>query len=68
VSRNLIKKNPWLESASEPSDRRLSAKLVPAFTDTECHRAKKYRIVKFCQFRNGCFVIRSTNALLRGSA
>jgi hypothetical protein len=31
---------PWPESASElyrPSDRRLSAKLVPTFADRECH-------------------------------
>jgi CBS-domain-containing membrane protein len=38
-----IKKNketPWPESASElyrPSDRRLSAKLVPTFADRGCH-------------------------------
>jgi hypothetical protein len=34
------KKSPWSESASEiyfPSDRRLSAKLVPAFEDRRCH-------------------------------
>jgi hypothetical protein len=31
---------PWLESASElyrPSDRRMSAKLVPTFADRGCH-------------------------------
>jgi hypothetical protein len=37
-----IKRNetPWPESASElyrPNDRRLSAKLVPTFTDRGCH-------------------------------
>jgi hypothetical protein len=35
-----IKKNPWPESANElyrPSDRRLSAKLVPTFADRGCH-------------------------------
>jgi hypothetical protein len=35
-----IKKTPWSESASElyrPSDRRLSAKLLPAFADRGCH-------------------------------
>jgi hypothetical protein len=35
-----IKKTPWAESASElyrPSDRRLSAKLVPTFADRGCH-------------------------------
>jgi hypothetical protein len=35
-----VKKTPWLESASElyrPSDRRLSAKLVPTFADRWCH-------------------------------
>jgi hypothetical protein len=34
------KKFPWSESASElyrPSDRRLSAKLVPTFADRGCH-------------------------------
>jgi hypothetical protein len=34
------KKTPWSESASElyrPSDRRLSAKLVPTFADKGCH-------------------------------
>jgi hypothetical protein len=34
------KKNPWPKSASElyrPSDRRLSAKLVPTFADRGCH-------------------------------
>jgi hypothetical protein len=34
-----IKKTPWSESASElyrPSDRRLSAKLVPTYADREC--------------------------------
>jgi hypothetical protein len=34
------KKTPWSESASElyrPSDRRLSTKLVPPFTDRGCH-------------------------------
>jgi hypothetical protein len=34
-----IKKIPWSESASElyrPSDRRLSAKLVPTFADRRC--------------------------------
>jgi hypothetical protein len=33
---NILKKTPWPESASElyhPSDRRLSAKLVPTFAD-----------------------------------
>jgi CBS-domain-containing membrane protein len=33
-------KTPWPESASElyqPSDRRLSAKLVPTFADRGCH-------------------------------
>jgi hypothetical protein len=33
-------KTPWSESASElyrPSDRRLSAKLVPIFADRGCH-------------------------------
>jgi hypothetical protein len=37
---NMFKKNPWPESASElypPSDRRLSAKLVPTFADRGCH-------------------------------
>jgi hypothetical protein len=36
----ILKKTPWHESASElyrPSDRRLSEKLVPAFTDRGCH-------------------------------
>jgi hypothetical protein len=35
-----MKKTPWSESASElhrPSDSRLSAKLVPTFTDRRCH-------------------------------
>jgi hypothetical protein len=35
-----IKKNPWSEPASElyrPSDRRLSAKLLPTFADRGCH-------------------------------
>jgi hypothetical protein len=34
------KKTPWSESASElylPSDRRMSAKLVPIFADRRCH-------------------------------
>jgi hypothetical protein len=34
------KKTPWSESASElyrPSDRRLSAKLLPTFADRGCH-------------------------------
>jgi hypothetical protein len=34
------KKSPWPESASElyrPSDRRLSAKIVPTFADRGCH-------------------------------
>jgi hypothetical protein len=34
------KQTPWSESASElyrPSDRRLSAKLVPTFVDRGCH-------------------------------
>jgi hypothetical protein len=34
------KQTPWLESVTElhrPSDRRLSAKLVPTFTDSGCH-------------------------------
>jgi hypothetical protein len=34
------KKTPWSESASElyrPSDRRLSAKLLPTFADKGCH-------------------------------
>jgi hypothetical protein len=34
------KQTPWSESASEPyrlSDRRLSAKLVPTFSDRGCH-------------------------------
>jgi hypothetical protein len=37
---NNNKKTPWPESASElyrPSDRRLSAKLVPTFADRVCH-------------------------------
>jgi hypothetical protein len=36
----VIKLYPWSESACEkyrPSDRRLSAKLVPTFADTGCH-------------------------------
>jgi hypothetical protein len=36
----LTLKTPWPESASElyrPSDRRLSAKLVPTFVDKGCH-------------------------------
>jgi hypothetical protein len=36
----LVIKTPWPESGSElyrPSDRRLSAKLVPTFADIECH-------------------------------
>jgi hypothetical protein len=36
----IAEKTPWPESVSElyrPSDRRLSAKLVPAFADRECH-------------------------------
>jgi hypothetical protein len=36
------KKTPWSESASELyrlKDRRLSAKLVPAFADSVCHVA-----------------------------
>jgi hypothetical protein len=35
-----FKKTPWPESATEqyrPSDRRLSAKLVPTFVDRGCH-------------------------------
>jgi hypothetical protein len=35
-----MKSTPWTESASElygPSDRRLSAKLVPTFVDRGCH-------------------------------
>jgi hypothetical protein len=35
----MVKKKPWPESASElyrPSDRRLSAKLVPTFADRKC--------------------------------
>jgi hypothetical protein len=39
VKRN-TKKTPWSESANElyrPSDRRLSAKLVPTFADRGCH-------------------------------
>jgi hypothetical protein len=35
-----VKETPWPESASElyrPSDRRLSAKLVPTFADIGCH-------------------------------
>jgi hypothetical protein len=38
--RSIIKKIPWPETASEldrPSDRRLSAKLVPTFADRGCH-------------------------------
>jgi hypothetical protein len=34
------KKTPWCRSASElhrPSDRRLSAKLLPTFADRGCH-------------------------------
>jgi hypothetical protein len=31
------KQTPWPESGSEPSDRRLSAKLVPTFVDRERH-------------------------------
>jgi hypothetical protein len=34
------KQTPWSESASElyrPSDRRLSAKLLPTFADRRCH-------------------------------
>jgi CBS-domain-containing membrane protein len=34
------KTTPWPESASElyrPSDRRMSAKLVPTFSDRRCH-------------------------------
>jgi hypothetical protein len=43
---SLIKKNytPWPESASElyrPSDRRLSAKLVPTFADRGCHVVRR---------------------------
>jgi hypothetical protein len=36
----LLKKAPWSESASElyrPSDRLLSAKLLPTFADRGCH-------------------------------
>jgi hypothetical protein len=38
-SQNKTKQTPWPESASElyrPSDRRLSAKLVPTLTDRGC--------------------------------
>jgi hypothetical protein len=37
---NISLQTPWSESASElyrPSDRRLSAKLVPTFADRGCH-------------------------------
>jgi hypothetical protein len=37
---SFVKKTPWPESASKlfpPSDRRLSAKLVPTFADRGCH-------------------------------
>jgi hypothetical protein len=37
------KKTPWPESAKElyrPSDRRLSAKLVPNFADRGCHMVR----------------------------
>jgi hypothetical protein len=37
---NTTKETPWPESASElyrPSDRRLSAKLVPTLADRVCH-------------------------------
>jgi hypothetical protein len=44
-------KTPWPESASElywPSDRRLSARLVPTFADRRCHVANPYgRILGF---------------------
>jgi hypothetical protein len=36
----IVIKTPWPESASEPyrpSDRRLSAKLLPTFEDRGCH-------------------------------
>jgi hypothetical protein len=34
--KTVLKKSPWFQSASEPSDRRLSAKLVPTLADREC--------------------------------
>jgi hypothetical protein len=37
---NIIKETPWPESASElnrPSDRRLSATLMPTFKNRGCH-------------------------------
>jgi hypothetical protein len=40
LSNTKKKQTPWPQSASElyrPSDRRLSAKLVPTFADRECH-------------------------------
>jgi hypothetical protein len=40
ISRIVIKKTPWSESASElyrPSDRRLSAKRLPTFADRGYH-------------------------------
>jgi hypothetical protein len=39
-SSQTYKNTPWPESANElyqPSDRRLSAKLVPTFADRRCH-------------------------------
>jgi hypothetical protein len=40
IQTNNKQQNPWSESASElyrPSDRRLSAKLLPTFADRGCH-------------------------------
>jgi hypothetical protein len=41
--KRLLKKTPWPESASElyqPSDHRLSAKILPTFADSGCHVAR----------------------------
>jgi hypothetical protein len=52
------KQTPWPQSASQlyqPSDRRLSAKLVPTFVDRECH------VVSLTDLygRNLCFLDRN---------
>jgi hypothetical protein len=68
-----IKKSPWPESASKlyrPSDRRLSAKLLPTFAHRGCHAVSVTdpygRILDFVD-RSPFFISRSSVVLTRPS-
>jgi hypothetical protein len=65
-----VKKTPWPEPSSElyrPSDRRLSATLVPTFADTGCHMVSVTdpygRILDFLD-RSPTFVSSSSSIVL----